>query len=313
MPTRAQIPMGPGPAEVRLLGRVLLIVGVVSVTTAVFPFSATAPVEVGASLGAFALCLGTALLRWAERAPGWAVHAVLGTATVAMSACVAVSTTPAGIAVTAVSFVWVALYTASVHELPAVVAHLVGVAAGLALGLVVAGAQAPAQTWFFLMATITGVAIVLNDKTRRLRAEATLDPLTGVLSRRAFREVASMVTASAARTGEPLVLALLDLDDFKRVNDEGGHAAGDDVLVRLTSGWRRELRRGDALGRLGGDEFAVLLRNTTADQASALLGRLRRVDDPCSWSSGVAEWDREPYEAWVARADGALYERKVTR
>ncbi|MDT0166329.1 GGDEF domain-containing protein [Actinotalea sp. AC32] len=313
MRPRASTAPGPGPAEVRLLGRVLLIVGAVSLTTALFPFSPTAPVEVAATAGSAAALLGAWLLRRPDRTPAWVVHVILLVATAAMGVCVAVSTTPAGIAVTAVSFVWVALYTASVHGLQAVVGHLVVVAVALALGLLVAGAQSPAQTWFFLMATTTGVAVVLNDKTRRLRAEATVDPLTGVLSRRAFGEVAAMVTATAARTGEPLVLALLDLDDFKRVNDEGGHAAGDDVLVRLTSGWRSTLRRGDALGRLGGDEFAVLLRNTTADQAEVLLERLRRDDEPCGWSSGIAQWDRDPYDAWVARADSALYASKVMR
>lgn len=313
MAPRAHFPTGPTPSEVRLLGRVLLIVGAVSLTTALFPFSSTAPVEVAASAGAVALLLGAALLRRAERTPAWITHAVLVLATLAMSGCVAVSTTPAGTAVTATSFIWVALYTASVHEMPAVIGHLMLIATALPPGLLLAGAQSPGQTWFFLMATTTGVALVLNSKTRQLRSDATLDALTGALSRRAFGEVAGIAAAAAARTGEPVSLALVDLDKFKQINDEGGHAAGDEVLVRLAQAWRSSLRRGDALGRLGGDEFALLLRNTTAAQAETLLERLRHEDQPCDWSSGVAQWERDPYASWLARADSALYEQKVAR
>ena len=95
-----------------------------------------------------------------------------------------------------------------------------------------------------------------------LRRLAAVDPLTGVLSRRAFTEQAKDALALAKRLGHDLSLIVLDLDHFKRVNDSHGHAAGDKVLAATIDACLSTLRSTDAIGRLGGEEFGVLLRRT---------------------------------------------------
>jgi diguanylate cyclase (GGDEF)-like protein len=83
--------------------------------------------------------------------------------------------------------------------------------------------------------------------------------------------------ALARRYDRALTVALLDLDDFKLVNDRDGHAAGDRVLVDLATAWTAVLRRSDVLGRHGGDEFILLMPDTTASGARTVLGRLQAV------------------------------------
>jgi diguanylate cyclase (GGDEF)-like protein/PAS domain S-box-containing protein len=104
-----------------------------------------------------------------------------------------------------------------------------------------------------------------QDITERRRREALLqhmadhDPLTGLLNRRAFGRALEAHLAAVRERGADGALLLVDLDDFKRVNDERGHKAGDELLIACADALRRRLRDGDLVARLGGDEFAVLL------------------------------------------------------
>jgi len=104
-----------------------------------------------------------------------------------------------------------------------------------------------------------------QDITERRRREALLqhmadhDPLTGLLNRRAFARALEAHLAAVRERGGDGALLLVDLDDFKRVNDERGHKAGDELLIACADALRRRLRDGDLVARLGGDEFAVLL------------------------------------------------------
>lgn len=102
-----------------------------------------------------------------------------------------------------------------------------------------------------------------------------IDPLTGALNRRGFEERLHADLDDASATARPLTLAILDLDDFKEVNDRDGHAAGDALLVLVVERITAALRPDDAIGRLGGDEFAVVLPGTGDTDAEAVIDRLR--------------------------------------
>ncbi len=163
-----------------------------------------------------------------------------------------------------------------------------------------------------------------------VRAQAELqqlverDELTGVLSRRALMQQLSTEMKRCGRYGQVLSLLMLDLDHFKRINDQWGHPAGDQVLKQLAHRLEQLLREVDIIGRYGGEEFTVLLPNTALLQAEQLAQRLcqaaaeSRIRLPggeliqVTLSIGVASSDGDPLsaEALLARADEALYAAK---
>ena len=111
----------------------------------------------------------------------------------------------------------------------------------------------------------------LRHALQRERALARTDALTGVSNSRAFHAAAELELARSHRYGHPFALLYLDLDDFKRVNDELGHAAGDRLLSLVAASLRASVRRTDLVARLGGDEFALLLPETEEAGAQAVL------------------------------------------
>ena len=156
----------------------------------------------------------------------------------------------------------------------------------------------------------------LVGQSRRLEALVREDPLTGVANRRAILTQLAGLVSAARRHGRPLSVAVLDLDHFKRVNDEYGHQAGDLVLVAAVAAMGRRLRAEDQLGRLGGEEFLVLLPDTGPAAARRVADALRRqvaaadAPVPVTASLGVATWEGETPEALLHRADQALYAAK---
>ena len=131
-----------------------------------------------------------------------------------------------------------------------------------------------------------------------------------MLNRRGFEAKITAEIRRAVRHDRPLSVAVLDLDKFKDVNDEAGHAAGDYVLRAVSSHWMSLSRSTDLVGRLGGDEFAMLMPETDADEARALMIRLREFT-PHPWSWGVAQVRPDDTAASViARADAAMYDDK---
>jgi len=158
----------------------------------------------------------------------------------------------------------------------------------------------------------------------RARREARTDPLTRVSNRKAFDEKLTVLHGDWERRSRPYVLILIDMDQFKRINDCHGHQAGDHVLEKL-GGWLRGwVREGDFVSRFGGDEFAALLPHTeldvgaelaetirarTADETSQIA--LRDEDVSISVSVGVAApREGDTMGAVFARADEALYKSK---
>lgn len=153
------------------------------------------------------------------------------------------------------------------------------------------------------------------EEQQELLTEARTDPLTGLLNRRALDERLEAELARQDRSGGPLSLLLVDIDHFKRVNDEHGHAHGDVVLQGVADAMRRIARTADVLGRIGGDEFALLLGDTDEDgawtAANRLLEGIREIRVTASIGAATAEasghWD---VPSLLRAADEALYEAK---
>ncbi len=155
-----------------------------------------------------------------------------------------------------------------------------------------------------------GVAGVV-DVLARHASSAHVDALTGLPDRRGWDAELEQAIDRRVRRGTPLSLALIDIDHFKLVNDEQGHAAGDDLLRATADAWRAVDVPGMVLGRRGGDEFAVLLPGLTGDAAHAVAERLCAAA-PTAASCGVAEHlDGESGAEALRRTDAALYAAKA--
>lgn len=160
--------------------------------------------------------------------------------------------------------------------------------------------------------------IVTPSLLERAFEEATADGVTGLPQRAQFMNLVRHELRQRKRRN--VCVAYIDLDRFKAVNDEHGHARGDEVLRSLAQSARGSLRNGDVLARIGGDEFAVLLVDVTPDEAAAALRRLRdrfeALTSPLgtSFSAGIAVASAgEDAERLVTRADEAMYRQKRTR
>lgn len=160
------------------------------------------------------------------------------------------------------------------------------------------------------------------EQELRSASLATLDALTGLTNRRGFDVVASQTIAMCRRVNEPATLLYFDLDDFKRVNDTLGHAAGDRVLRSFSGQLQSTFRDSDVVARVGGDEFCVLLTSATTEDVerplALLKGRLKTRDgEPLvEFSVGVATYDPSRHatvQSLVDEADLRMYGQKRSR
>lgn len=157
-----------------------------------------------------------------------------------------------------------------------------------------------------------GVVMNRAAAVQELQRQVRTDSLTGARNRRAWDEELPRYMARAARTGQPLCVAALDLDNFKAYNDDWGHDRGDRLLREVATAWRAAVREVDFLARFGGDEFAVVLPDCDLAGAGPVLERvIAAVPEGQAGSGGVAQWDRsESPEQLFNRADSALYDSK---
>ena len=164
----------------------------------------------------------------------------------------------------------------------------------------------------------------LETELRRLSDEVTTDQLTRIANRRGLLQAFEVARARAEREGHPLAIGLLDIDNFKRLNDELGHGAGDVALRSLAEKVAASLRPDDVVARYGGEEFVVLLPATGSEEGQQILTRLQRSLSGglfmherksvlVTFSAGVTLYrNAEPIETSLERADEALYEAKRT-
>ncbi|MGH8215577.1 MAG: diguanylate cyclase [Rhodanobacteraceae bacterium] len=193
----------------------------------------------------------------------------------------------------------------------------------------------PATDMFELLASVpllvmfpATLSLILYRLTQRVRRQnrlllrmSSVESLSGLLNRRYWEE------AVAASTTQPqaadAAMLLIDIDHFKRVNDQHGHAAGDEVVRRVGAIIRRNLRKGDLAGRYGGDEFVVMLDGAKIEAAERVAERIRSgvacsllENAPglrCTVSIGVAQGSAAYHSIadWVKEADAALYRAKL--
>ena len=164
----------------------------------------------------------------------------------------------------------------------------------------------------------------LRSMFNHLHAESRTDPLTGLLTRRGFSEAAEFEKTRSARYGHDFTIAMIDLDNFKLINDTQGHAAGDALLVSVSRCMTEVLREIDFIARFGGDEFVVLLPDTNLEEAKILLDRmmtslrplLQSFDNRAGASIGAVTASADTsftFAELMAKADDVMYSVKKER
>jgi len=173
----------------------------------------------------------------------------------------------------------------------------------------------------FLRAIADQMAVAVHQVQEHMR-EARTDFLTGLANRHEFDSFLRRELSRAKRFGDPLCVAMMDLDGLKRLNDEAGHRAGDEALRTIGSTLKATVRTLDLAARIGGDEFALVMPQTDLSGAHDVLSRfqehvaeLRGSGQPgLSISVGFAQWEEgQTLDALCATADGKLYEAKRAR
>ncbi|EEX93937.1 diguanylate cyclase [Vibrio orientalis CIP 102891 = ATCC 33934] len=186
----------------------------------------------------------------------------------------------------------------------------------LLLILVVLGISA-----FIVQRIIVNDCAARNAYEQKLYLEATTDPLTKLSNRRHFFEIGEQLVQNEM---EPLAVVIIDIDHFKKINDNYGHQVGDLALSRFAEMCCREIRASDIIGRIGGEEFAIILLNVDLAIVNEVTERIRKRVAESNFNSevsslsmtislGVALSDQaHTLEHLIKRADGALYQAKVS-
>ena len=185
-------------------------------------------------------------------------------------------------------------------------------------------AFAAARKIVIFLATVIMLILIISIafmyiSQREIQRMAVTDNLTSVYNRHSFYALAGRETARADRAGEPLSIAMVDIDFFKKVNDNYGHAMGDQVLKTTAGRIKNSVRKTDVLARYGGEEFIVLMPSTDSRDAFTIAERIRNSIEGCTFenmggitvSIGLSERvDKEIIDDVINRADVALYRAK---
>lgn len=166
---------------------------------------------------------------------------------------------------------------------------------------------------------LTEINNLLDSRSRDLEVRARTDPLTGAFNRQGLEDAMAIGLNEWRQEAKPLSIMMLDIDHFKQINDNFGHATGDLVLSRIAALMQENIRPTDLFARWGGEEFVLLCRNTSLQSATLIADKLRQLVADQSFglagsvqaSFGVATLgNNESLEEIFVRADNALYEAK---
>jgi diguanylate cyclase (GGDEF)-like protein len=290
--------------------------GSVCVLAVLLPHPPAMQVPVVAVIGVTAISVAAAtwLLRTQLPDGTFPLLLAIGAALITILVAVGAGTSPASAASFSFFYIWVVMYALMFFAPVMAAAEIAG--AALAYALLATGLS-PFRTAPFtaveplvlvgVIATTGAVVVALS----RAREHSEIDPVTRATNRRGLDRRLELAISQAPFHAESLVLAMIDIDHFKQINDQHGHQAGDRELERLASAWSQNLREGDVLARFGGDEFVVVLPDT-GEAALAILERVRAAGgDAVTCSIGVAAWQvGDSASRLISRADSALYAAK---
>jgi diguanylate cyclase (GGDEF)-like protein len=160
-----------------------------------------------------------------------------------------------------------------------------------------------------------------NKLLKQMQKLIIIDSLTGVYNRRYFNIYMEKTIALSQRINSPLTLIMIDIDYFKKINDNYGHLCGDEALKHISEIIRRNVRNSDAYVRFGGEEFVIILPNTHLDEGQILAERIREAVEQSEFtynnehihisiSMGISLYEGEKIEGFIEKADKALYRAK---
>jgi diguanylate cyclase (GGDEF)-like protein len=264
-----------------------------------------------ALLAAPAIPTAALLYLFAEHIPEWAIHALLALAAVQLSLGVYFLGAGAAAATAGGYYTWISIFAFYFLRRRLALAHLAFMGAVYAVALFAVHARGGPAQWLVTMGTAAVGGLVVGSLADRLRQQAGTDVLTGLANRRSWEQSLERELARAWRQHLPVAVAVIDLDDFKALNDSAGHPAGDRVLKEVSAAWGDVIRDEDVLARPGGDEFGLVLPNCGQDEAMQILDRLRKRTPHLTFSAGLASWDgSEQAGSLMERSDIALYRAK---
>ena len=189
---------------------------------------------------------------------------------------------------------------------------MTGITLASGLVLLIPDLRLRAAGWWLLLAVGWWLYVARSRSRLRLAGQALCDPLTGLYNRRYLMARLAEEVARVDRYGGSLTLAVLDLDDFKAINDRHGHLHGDEALRGFGNAVRATLRKSDLAFRFGGEEFVILFPDTALPVAATALERLREHLSRPSFSGGLAQYPAEAVDsmALLHLADTRLSEAK---
>jgi diguanylate cyclase (GGDEF)-like protein len=308
-PTR-EMWLGRYPGSVWMLVVFLLLAGTNLFFAITFP-----PNNKPATIDTVVGCLWTfgsaaALLILARHTPGWFLHVQMVGAILVTAGLIYGAKTPLGGALFGWAYSMVAMYAAVWMSRRMAQIYLGTVALAYLIVLYLREALPyMLVTWLLTMTVCAAIAYLLMYLVSSLRNMAVTDSLTGLLNRAGLESV----LRTNRVFGTPTSLVVIDLDDFKNLNDTQGHLAGDDALRRMGQALADVTGSGEYAFRTGGDEFMLILPNQTPGGAIEVVAQVRRVTR-LALSAGVVEWPTtESFDSAVRRADESMYRNKADR